>query len=49
MEEEIKNFARFTLYHKVKEESFVKVILAEHFGICFGVRDAIAQAEELAE
>jgi 4-hydroxy-3-methylbut-2-en-1-yl diphosphate reductase len=26
----------------------MKVILAEHFGVCFGVRDAIAQAEELA-
>jgi 4-hydroxy-3-methylbut-2-enyl diphosphate reductase len=26
----------------------MKIILAEHFGICFGVRDAIAQAEELA-
>jgi 4-hydroxy-3-methylbut-2-en-1-yl diphosphate reductase len=26
----------------------MKVILAEHFGMCFGVRDAIAQAEELA-
>ena len=26
----------------------MKVILAEHFGICFGVRDAIAQAEDLA-
>jgi 4-hydroxy-3-methylbut-2-en-1-yl diphosphate reductase len=26
----------------------VKIVLAEHFGICFGVRDAIAQAEQLA-
>lgn len=26
----------------------MKVILAEHFGVCFGVRDAIAQAERLA-
>jgi 4-hydroxy-3-methylbut-2-enyl diphosphate reductase len=26
----------------------MKVILAEHFGICFGVRDAIAAAERLA-
>jgi 4-hydroxy-3-methylbut-2-enyl diphosphate reductase len=26
----------------------MKVILAEHYGLCFGVRDAIAQAEELA-
>jgi 4-hydroxy-3-methylbut-2-enyl diphosphate reductase len=25
----------------------MKIILAEHFGMCFGVRDAIAQAEEL--
>ena len=25
----------------------MKVIVAEHFGMCFGVRDAIAQAEEL--
>jgi 4-hydroxy-3-methylbut-2-en-1-yl diphosphate reductase len=27
----------------------MKIILAEHFGMCFGVRDAIAQAEQLAE
>jgi len=27
----------------------MKIVLAEHFGICFGVRDAIAQAEQLAE
>ncbi|MGE5208950.1 MAG: 4-hydroxy-3-methylbut-2-enyl diphosphate reductase [Alphaproteobacteria bacterium] len=27
----------------------MKIILAEHFGICFGVRDAIMQAEELAQ
>ena len=26
----------------------MKIILAEHYGLCFGVRDAIAQAEELA-
>lgn len=26
----------------------MKILLAEHFGICFGVRDAIAQAETLA-
>jgi 4-hydroxy-3-methylbut-2-enyl diphosphate reductase len=26
----------------------MKIILAEHFGMCFGVRDAIAQAEDLA-
>src|SRR2546423_15346909 len=26
----------------------MKVIVAEHFGICFGVRDAIAQARALA-
>jgi 4-hydroxy-3-methylbut-2-en-1-yl diphosphate reductase len=26
----------------------MKVITAEHFGICFGVRDAIAQAQALA-
>jgi 4-hydroxy-3-methylbut-2-enyl diphosphate reductase len=25
----------------------VKIIIAEHFGVCFGVRDAVAQAEEL--
>lgn len=25
----------------------MKIVLAEHFGICFGVRDAIAQAEAL--
>jgi 4-hydroxy-3-methylbut-2-enyl diphosphate reductase len=27
----------------------VKIVLAEHFGMCFGVRDAIAQAVDLAE
>ena len=26
----------------------MKILLADHFGICFGVRDAITQAEELA-
>jgi hypothetical protein len=26
----------------------MKIIVAEHFGMCFGVRDAIAQAEKLA-
>jgi 4-hydroxy-3-methylbut-2-enyl diphosphate reductase len=26
----------------------MKIIIADHFGICFGVRDAIAQAEDLA-
>jgi 4-hydroxy-3-methylbut-2-enyl diphosphate reductase len=26
----------------------MKIVLAQHFGLCFGVRDAIAQAEELA-
>src|SRR5437879_5866731 len=27
----------------------MKIITAEHFGICFGVRDAIAQAQALAQ
>jgi 4-hydroxy-3-methylbut-2-enyl diphosphate reductase len=27
----------------------MKILLAEHFGMCFGVRDAIAQAENLAK
>ena len=26
----------------------MKILLAEHFGMCFGVRDAITQAETLA-
>jgi len=26
----------------------MKILLAEHFGMCFGVRDAVAQAERLA-
>jgi 4-hydroxy-3-methylbut-2-enyl diphosphate reductase len=26
----------------------MKVILAQHYGVCFGVRDAIKQAEDLA-
>lgn len=39
----------FTLSHKVNGRiSIVKILLAEHFGMCFGVRDAIAQAEQLA-
>src|SRR3954465_3198595 len=31
------------------EPNVMKKILAEHYGICFGVRDAIAQAEQLAQ
>lgn len=27
----------------------MKILIAEHYGLCFGVRDAIAQAEQLAE
>jgi len=27
----------------------MKVILAKHFGVCFGVRDALQQAEESAQ
>src|SRR6185369_16745017 len=27
----------------------MKIVLADHFGICFGVRDAITQAEQLAK
>lgn len=27
----------------------MKIILAEHYGLCFGVRDALLQAEQLAE
>ena len=27
----------------------MKILLAEHYGLCFGVRDAIAQAERLSE
>jgi len=27
----------------------MKIILAEHYGLCFGVRDAIAEAEQLAQ
>ena len=26
----------------------MKILVAEHFGMCFGVRDTIAQAEALA-
>jgi 4-hydroxy-3-methylbut-2-enyl diphosphate reductase len=37
-----------TLRHKVNPQIQMKIILADHFGICFGVRDAIAQAEQLA-
>ncbi|MEP7014241.1 MAG: 4-hydroxy-3-methylbut-2-enyl diphosphate reductase [Verrucomicrobiota bacterium] len=27
----------------------MKILIADHFGMCFGVRDAIAQAEQLAQ
>src|SRR6478735_8402678 len=27
----------------------MKILIAEHYGMCFGVRDALAQAERLAE
>ncbi len=27
----------------------MKIIVAEHYGMCFGVRDAIAQAKALAQ
>src|SRR6516162_564725 len=27
----------------------MKIIVAEHYGMCFGVRDAITQAEQLAQ
>ena len=27
----------------------MKIILAEHYGLCFGVRDAVAEAEQLAK
>jgi 4-hydroxy-3-methylbut-2-en-1-yl diphosphate reductase len=33
----------------LQKKRYMKIVLAEHFGMCFGVRDAIAQAEELAE
>src|SRR5947209_11937055 len=29
-------------------QSNFNIVLAEHFGMCFGVRDAIAEAERLA-
>lgn len=41
-------FWQGTLYHKVQWIKSMKIFLAEHFGMCFGVRDAIAQAEALA-
>lgn len=37
------------MYHKVNAQFFImKIILAQHFGLCFGVRDAIAHARSLA-
>lgn len=37
------------MYHKVNVDRLtMKILQAEHFGMCFGVRDAIAQAEHLA-
>jgi 4-hydroxy-3-methylbut-2-enyl diphosphate reductase len=46
--------ASFTLYYKVnlselgKPTTFMKIIRAEHLGMCFGVRDAIALAQDTA-
>jgi 4-hydroxy-3-methylbut-2-enyl diphosphate reductase len=36
------------LYHKVNMNANLKIIRAEHLGMCFGVRDAIALAVEAA-
>jgi 4-hydroxy-3-methylbut-2-enyl diphosphate reductase len=50
----LKKFWLVTLCHKVSscqrdQLHTMRIILAEHFGICFGVRDAIAQAEDLVQ
>jgi 4-hydroxy-3-methylbut-2-enyl diphosphate reductase len=38
------------LYHKntIPPKKTMTIHLAEHYGICFGVRDALALAERLA-
>ena len=49
MEDEIKNlYNYFVTQSDCKKQSTMKILLADHFGMCFGVRDAIAQAEQLA-
>ena len=47
MEKEIIFFDELLCVTKLTRDRFMKIILAEHFGMCFGVRDAIAQAEQL--
>ena len=37
-----------TLYHKETSTNPMTIHLAEHYGICFGVRDALALAERIA-
>ena len=39
----------YTLYYKVYRMTKVRIIRAEHMGMCFGVRDAIALALRQAE
>jgi 4-hydroxy-3-methylbut-2-en-1-yl diphosphate reductase len=48
MEKEIKKLPVYFVVQSKRSSLDMKIILAEHFGICFGVRDAIAQAERLA-
>ena len=48
MEDEVKKFGQLLCRHKVNRSPTMKILVAESFGICFGVRDAITQAEQLA-
>ena len=44
-------FRTDTLHHKAintKTDPSMTIQLAEHYGLCFGVRDAIAGAQQLA-
>ena len=47
MENEMIFFDELLCVTKLTSDSIMKIILAEHFGMCFGVRDAIAQAEQI--
>ncbi len=44
----MKKFTLKLCHTKLAESTTMKIQLAEHYGLCFGVRDAIAQAEQLA-
>jgi 4-hydroxy-3-methylbut-2-en-1-yl diphosphate reductase len=41
-------YALLLCHTKLHSKFIMKIILAEHYGLCFGVRDAIAEAEQRA-